>query len=84
MLLALWGCCSPRRAALQSAAFTISPASAMVGSSDLTLTIKGSNFGGRLHALEALTPLVYNELHRLAHRYMSTSSRFWSQKGDSG
>jgi hypothetical protein len=54
LLLALWGCGSlptgdqpPPNP--QDNSTTISPASAVVGSSDLTLTIIGSNFAGRRH-----------------------------------
>lgn len=61
LLLALWGCGSlptgvqPPPLGVQPAPnpqenpITISPASAVVGTSDLILTIKGSNFAGRRH-----------------------------------
>jgi hypothetical protein len=56
LCVTLWGCGSPSRVQApqtpptpptpQFSSFTISPTSAVVGSPDLTLTIKGSNFGG--------------------------------------
>lgn len=53
LLLALWGCGSLSTVQPppnpQENSITISPASAVVGTSDLTLTIKGSNFAGRRH-----------------------------------
>lgn len=53
LLLGLWGCGSPGFRSPDSSPLSIriSPASAVMGSADLTLTITGKNFGGTSVAL---------------------------------